>query len=71
MALSYADLKWNEMASKINKLHKLDLSEEDIENLNYYDRCRLLNFFFFFYQVNCNQVLVARHFQYHIEVFLK
>ena len=49
MALSYADLKWNEMASKINKLHKLDLSEEDIENLNYYDRCRLLNFFFFFF----------------------
>ena len=62
MALSYADLKWNEMAFKINKLHKLDLSEEDIEKLNYYDRCRLLN---------CNQVLVARHFQYRIEVFLK
>ena len=37
MALSYADLKWNEMAFKINKLHKLDLSEEDIEKLNYYD----------------------------------
>ena len=62
MALSYADLKWNEMASKINKLHKLDLSEEDIENLNYYNRCRLLN---------RNPVLVARHFQYRIEIFLK
>ena len=37
MPLSYADLKWNEMAFKINKLHKLDLSEEDIEKLNYYD----------------------------------
>ena len=62
MALSYADLKWNEMASKINKLHKLDLSEEDIENLNYYNRCHLLN---------RNPVLVARHFQYRIEIFLK
>ena len=37
MPLSYADLKWNEMAFKINKLHKPDLSEEDIEKLNYYD----------------------------------
>ena len=62
MTLSSADLKWNELVSIINKLHKLDMSEEDIENLTYNDRCRLLN---------SNPVLVARHFQYWVEVFFK
>ena len=40
MRLPSADLKWNELVSIINKLHKLDMSEEDIENLTYNDRCR-------------------------------
>ena len=35
MTLSSADLKWNELVLIINKLYKLDLSEENIKNLSY------------------------------------
>ena len=38
------------------------MSEETIDNLTYHDRCRLLN---------SNPILVARHFQYRVEVFFK
>ena len=38
------------------------MSEEDIGNLTYHDRCRLLN---------SNPVLVATHFQHRAEVFFK
>ena len=38
------------------------MSEKDIENLTYHEGCRLLNI---------NPVLVARHFQYRVEVFFK
>ena len=62
MALSSADLKWNELISIINKLNKQGLSEEDISNLAYHQRCQLLN---------SNPVLVARHLQYKVEVFFK
>ena len=33
MTLSSADLKWNELVSIINNLHKLNLSEENIKNM--------------------------------------
>ena len=62
MTLSSADLKWNELVYIINKLHELDMSEEDTGDLTYHDRCRLLN---------SNTVLVARHFQYRVEVFFE
>ena len=62
MTLSSADLKWNELVSIINKLHMRNMSEKDIENLTDNEGCRLLNI---------NPVLVARHFQYQVEVFFK
>ena len=62
MTLSPADLEWNELVYMINKLYKLDMSEENIGNLSNHDRCRSLN---------SNPVLVARHFQYRVEVFFK
>ena len=43
-------------------MRKLDISEEDHENLSYHDRCRLLN---------SNTALIARHFQYQLEVFFE
>ena len=49
-----ADLKRNKLVSIINKLHKLDLLEENIDNLSYRDRCHL---------VYSNPVLIASHFQ--------
>ena len=39
MTLSSADLKWNELISIINKLNKQGLSDEDISNLAYDQRC--------------------------------
>ena len=62
MTLSSADLKWNELISIINKLNKQGLSDEDISNLAYDQRCQLLN---------SNPVLVARHLQHRVEVFFK
>ena len=59
--LSLAGLRWNELILIISKLNILKLSEEDIDKIPYYDRCKLLN---------SNPVLLARHFQYRVEVFL-
>ena len=60
--LSCADLRWNELVSIISKLNGLNLSEDDIKNLDYFKICEILN---------DNPVLLARHFQYRVEVFLK
>ena len=54
LALSCADLRWNELVSILSKLNGPDLS-----NL---ERSRILN---------DNPVLLARHFQYRVEVFFK
>ena len=62
LTLSSADLRWNDLVTIISKLNGLHLSKEDIANLSYHDRCNLLN---------SNPVLVARHFQYRVEVFFK
>ena len=35
ITLSADDFKWNELVSIINKLHKFDLSEKDIENFEF------------------------------------
>ncbi|XP_066915086.1 uncharacterized protein [Clytia hemisphaerica] len=60
--LSCADLRWNELISIIYKLKGENHTDEFIENLSYHERCDLLN---------SNPVLVARHFQYRVEVFFK
>ena len=62
LTLSCADLRWDELISIISKLNNLNLTESDITNLSYLKRCNLLN---------SNPILVARHFQYRVEIFLK
>ena len=62
MTLSCADLRWNELVEIISRLNRLNLSDEDIKNMSYHRRCETLN---------KNPVLVARHFQYRVEVFFK
>ncbi|XP_066928370.1 uncharacterized protein [Clytia hemisphaerica] len=62
LTLSCADLRWNELISIIYKLKGQNVTNEFIENLSYHERCDLLN---------SNPVLVARHFQYRVEVFFK
>ena len=62
LTLTCADLRWNELISIIFKLKGTEVSENDINKMSYHDRCDALN---------SNPVLVARHFQYRVEVFYK
>ena len=62
MTFSSAEMRWNELISMISKLNKQDISDADIEKLSNHDRCKLLNSI---------PVLVAKHFQYQVEVFFK
>ena len=62
LTLSCADLRWNELISIISKLEGSMLSEDEIQDLSYQDRCKLLN---------KNLVLLARHFQFRVEMFFK
>ena len=57
LALSCADLRWEELPYIIEKLNNLGLSDEELKNLSYQERCNLLN---------KNPVLVARYFQYKV-----
>ena len=62
MTLSCADLRWNELVSIISKLNGKTLSDAEIQNLSYFERCKILNM---------NPVLLAKHFQYRVETFFK
>ena len=62
MTLSCADLRWNELVSIISKLIGENLTDEQINNMTYFERCDYLN---------SNPVLLAKHFQYRVEVFFK
>ena len=60
LTLSCADLRWDELPYIINKLNNLGVTEEELKNLSYQTRTELLN---------SNPVLIARHFQYKVQVF--
>ena len=60
MTLSCADLRWNELVSIISKLNGLNHSDDDMNGMDYFQRYEILN---------NNPVLLARHFQYRVEVF--
>ena len=62
LTLSCADLGWNELISMISKLEGSVLNQDEIQDLSYQDKCKLLN---------NNLVLVAIHFQFRVEMFLK
>ena len=62
LTLSCGDLRWDELPYVINKLNNLGLSDEELKNLSYQERTKLLNE---------NPVLAARHFQYKVQVFFK
>ena len=62
LTLSCADLRWNELVFTILKQQGKTMSEEEIENLSYSERCGILNE---------NPVTLARHFQYRVECFVK
>ena len=62
MTLSCTDLRWNELIEIIAELNSLNLPDGDIKYMCYHDRCDTLN---------KNPVLVARHFQYRVEVCIE
>ena len=64
LTLFCADLRWNALVSLVFKIiiNNLNLSEEEVQNLPYQERCKFLNM---------NPVLVARHFQFRVDVFFK
>ena len=59
LTLSCEDVRWKEFLEIIQKLNEADF---DMSNLSYHDSCNILN---------SNPVLVARHFQYRVEVFFE
>lgn len=62
MTLSCADLRWNELIKIISSLNGQPITDDQINELSYFERCQYLNL---------NPVLLARHFQYRVEVFFK
>ena len=62
LTLSCADLRWDELPYIVNKLKNLNLTDEEIRDLTYQQRPKLLN---------DNPVLVARLFQFKVQVFCK
>ena len=62
LTFSWAELRWDKLPHIINKLNNLNLSDDEIRNLTYQQRTKLLN---------DNPILVARHFQYKAQVFFK
>ena len=62
LTLSCADLRWNEVISIIFKLTRVDISDEKVDEMSYYERCDTLN---------KNPVLVTRHSHYRVEMFFK
>ena len=62
MTLSCANLRWPDLPSIICKLNRSEKSKQELNEMSYEERCNLLN---------SNPVLLARHFQYRVELFFK
>ena len=62
MTLSCADLRWPELFRILSRVKGETMTDEEIDNLSYNDKCSLLNL---------NPVITAKHFQYRVETFFK
>ena len=62
MTLSCADLRWPELFQIIARTQGINMTDEQVEALSYFERCSMLNL---------NPVVVAKHFQYRVETFFK
>ena len=62
MTLICADLQWDELISIIASLRSEILTQEEIDHVDFFTRRAYLN---------QNPVLLARHFQYRVEMFFK
>ena len=62
LTLSCADLRWPELFQIIAKTRGHNMTDEEVEDLSYHERCSMLNF---------NPVIVTKHFQYNVETFFR
>ena len=62
MTLSCADLRWNEIYKILSKLKGREMTDDVIAAMSYDEKCKVLN---------SNPVVVAKHFQFHLEILLK
>ena len=62
MTLSCADLRWHELFHILSRVRGENITDEEIDNLSYNEKCSLLNL---------NPVIVAKHFQHRVETFFK
>ena len=62
MTLSCADLQWHELFHILSRVRGENMTDEEIDNLSYNEKCSLLNL---------NPVIVAKHFQHRVETFFK
>ena len=62
LTLSCTDLRQNELISNIFKLNRVDISDKEVDEMSHHKTYDTLN---------KNPVLVARHFQYRVEIFSK
>ena len=62
MTFSCADLRWNEIYRILSKLKGQEISDTEIANMTYDEKCKMLN---------SNPVVVAKHFQYHVECLFR
>ena len=60
LTLSCAALKWKEIPEIISKMNNLNLSKENLESRNYFEKYELLN---------TNPVLLSRHFHHPVEIY--
>ena len=60
--LSCADLRWHELFHILSRVRGENITDEEIGNLSYNEKCSLLNL---------NPVIVAKHFQHRVETFFK
>ena len=60
LTLSCADLRWNDLVQVVSKLSGTEMTESEIGNMTYDERCKLLN---------SNLVIVAKHYQFRQETF--
>ena len=62
LTLSCADLRWPELFHILSRVRGENITDEEIDNLSYNEKCSLLNL---------NPVIVAKHFQHRVETFFK
>ena len=62
ITFSCADLHWKEIYKILSKLKGHEMSDTEIEQMTYDKKCKMLN---------SNPVVVAKHFQYHLECLFR